>query len=333
MTTLKTINWGILGCGTIAAQRFIPSLRKVAGANLVAVASKTPGKAKAFAEKNAVPNSYDTYEDLLSRADIDVVYVATTHNLHYECVLLALRYGKHVLCEKPFTVNAREAKELILLSRSKNLFMMEAMWTRFLPSTVQTRQWIDEGKIGRILQLRANFGFRTEVTPEHRLMNLSLAGGALLDAGIYPLSFSSMLMKESPSEIHAVASIGVTGVDEQSAYLLKFADGRVSLLSSAVAIDLNNRADIIGTEGRISIPPGFHKSARTELYRNGEEPVIREFSPVEQDGFKYEIEEVVSCLRSGKTESAVMGLDETVAIMETIDEIKKQLGLVYGNDE
>lgn len=332
MSALKTINWGILGTGGIAGGRFVPGLRAVEGTNLVAAASRTPGKAALFAERYGIPLAYDGYEGLLSRDDIDVVYVATTHNFHYDCVKLALEYGKHVLCEKPFTVNAREARMLIDLARAKRLFLMEGMWTRFLPSIVRLRGWLDEGKIGRILQLRANFGFCVEVQPGHRLLNPALAGGALLDAGIYPLSFSSMVMKESPIEIRAVASISETGVDEQSAYLLKYSGGKVSLLSSAVAVDLYNRADIIGTEGRIVVPPGFHKSPRVELFRNGEEPVIGDHPPVEQDGFKHEIAEVVSCVRSGKTESAVMPLDETARIMETIDEIKRQLGLIYEND-
>ena len=331
MAVKGNISWGILGSGRIA-NKFAVSMSVAKGAIVTAVASRTAGKAREFAGKYGISAHYDKYEDLVVRDDIDAVYVATTHNFHYENIKLALENGKHVLCEKPLTVNGREAREVINLSRRKRLFLMEGMWTRFLPAIVRLRELLRDGAIGEIRQVRADLGFRSEFNPESRLLRRDLAGGALLDVGVYPLSFSSMVMGERPKEIKAVGEIGSTGVDEQSAYLLAYDDGRISMLSSAIRTALNNRAEVIGTEGRIVVPPVFFKGKSVELQKNGEEPVVFEHSFVDQEGFSFEIEEASNAIHSGKTESTIMPLDETLAQMETIDEIKRQLGLVYPND-
>lgn len=330
--TDKAVVWGVIGCGGIAESRFVPGITAARGNVLSAVASRSPGKAEDFARRNGIHGYYQSYEELLSRKEIDAVYIATTHNFHYENVKLALEYGKHVLCEKSFTVNADEARKLIRMARERKLFLMEGMWTRFLPAIIQLREWIKTGRIGEVLQVRANFGFSIDVSPRHRLLNPDLAGGALLDAGIYPLSFASMVMEDKPQFIHAVGEKGSTGVDIHSAYLLKYPKNKIALLSSAVGVDLNNRADILGTKGHITVPAPFHRACRVELYAANEDPLVQEFPPVAQDGFKYEIEAASSAIRSGETESAVMPLDETLLIMSTIDTIKKQLGLVYKND-
>ncbi len=331
MAIKGSISWGLLGCGRIA-NKFATSMSAAKGAIIIAVASRTAGKAREFARKYGISAHYDKYEDLVVRDDIDAVYIATTHNFHYENIKLALENGKHVLCEKPLTVNGREAREVIDLSRRKRLFLMEGMWTRFLPAIVRLRELLCDGAIGEIRQVRADLGFRNEFNTESRLLKRDLAGGALLDVGVYPLSFSSMVMGERPKEIKAVGDIGSTGVDEQSAYLLAYDDGRISMLSSAIRTALNNHAEVIGTEGRIVIPPVFFKGKSVELQKNGEEPLVFEHSFVDQEGFRFEIEEASNTIHSGKTESSTMPLDETLAQMETIDEIKRQLGLVFPND-
>ena len=331
MADMKTISWGILGCGGIA-NKFAVSIAVTDGSVLTAVASRTKGKAAEFAKKHRVAAFHESYDDLVARDDVDAVYVATTHNFHYENIKTALMHGKHVLCEKPLTVNAREAKELIELARQKKLFMMEGMWTRFLPAIVKLREWLKDGLIGEIRQVRADFGFRIGFDPKHRLLNPELAGGALLDAGIYPLSFASMVMGTAPKEIKAVGEIGSTGVDEQSVYLLTYGDGRISVLSSAVRTALTNRAEIIGTDGRIVVPPLFLMAQRVELHKNGEDAVVFEHPFVDQEGFQFEIAEAARAIRAGETECPAMPLDETLQLMQTIDEIKSQLGLVYGND-
>lgn len=326
----NVINWGILGCGGIA-RKFVQSIRAVDDAQLVAVASRTVGKAEAFAKEWDVPHAYALYEELLSRDDIVAVYVATTHNFHYECVKLALEYNKAVLCEKPFTVSAWETEELIQLARQKKLFLMEGMWTRLLPAMTQIRTWLSDGVIGIIKQVRADIGFAAKKDPEGRLFNPALAGGALLDVGIYPISFASMVMQRQPSEITPIAKIGETGVDEQSFYLFDYDHETFGVLSSAIQACLAGRAEIIGTEGAIVVPEAFYNTQRAELHRPGEQ-IIKQFPCPPQEGFKYEIEELVRCLQNGEQESHIMPLDETLAIMQTLDRIREQLGLHYAND-
>ncbi|MCP4403261.1 MAG: Gfo/Idh/MocA family oxidoreductase, partial [bacterium] len=220
----KTIDWGIIGCGWIA-NKFAESAAVLDGVKVIAAASRTPDKAEAFAKKHSIQHAYSDYAELLKNDDVDAVYVATTHNFHYQNVKQVLEADKPVLCEKPFTVNAREMKSLIALAEHKQLFMMEAMWTRFLPAIEQLRMWLAEESIGTIKQVRATFGFRFPFDPNHRLFNPDLAGGALLDAGIYPLSFANMVMKHKPVEVKALGEIGSTGVDEQSSYILRYESG------------------------------------------------------------------------------------------------------------
>ena len=324
------IRWGILGCGGIA-DKFVKSLRDISDSTLVAVASRTPGKAHASARQWNVPHAFTSYEELLSRTDIDAVYVATTHNFHYESVLAALQHDKAVLCEKPFTVNAHQAQILVNLARSKKLFMMEAMWTRFLSAKAQVRSWLAEGAIGTIRQVRADFGFSTQFNAESRLFNAALAGGALLDVGIYPISFASMVMQGQPQTIAATALIGKTGVDEHSAYLFGYPGGSIALLSSAIVATLNNNAQIIGTEGRIELPVNFYAAESATLIR-GKKRITKKFPCKPNSSFRYEIQEVVSCLQQGKTESELLPLSETLAIMQTMDTIREKLQVRYAGD-
>ena len=327
-----TIKWGIIGCGGIAG-KFVNCLDLVSGSELVAVASATPGKAQKFASQFGVdPDAaYEGYDELVARDDIHAVYVATTHNFHYQNVKLALEHGKAVLCEKAFTVAAWEAEELVALAREHKLFLMEAMWTRFLPAIGQVRNWLAEGAIGELRQIRADFGFHAPFDPEGRLYNKALAGGALLDAGIYPISFASMIAG-TPGTLEAVAEIGTTDVDEQSFYLLRYESGAVATLSAAVSARINVIAEIIGTEGKIVVPR-FLAASTAELHRFGSEEILQKGFPVaDGTGFEYEIQEVVDCLNQGKLESAVMPLDETLSIMRTMDAIRQKIGLTYVND-
>jgi dihydrodiol dehydrogenase / D-xylose 1-dehydrogenase (NADP) len=325
-----TIKWGIIGCGGIA-RNFANCMSQMEEADLCAVASATPGKAKAFAEEFSVASAYDNYEALVDRDDIQAVYVATTHNFHFENVKLALEHGKAVLCEKPMTVAAWEAEELVALARRQKVFLMEAMWTRFLPAIGQVRAWLAEGVIGEVRQIRADFGFNATFNPEGRMYNKALAGGALLDAGIYPISFASMVAG-APVAVEAIADIGSTGVDEQSFYLLRYDNGAIAALSASVRAKVDVLAVIIGSEGKITVP-GFLAAGSVELHRFQEgETIQRSFPYPDGQGFSYEIREVMDCMRQGKLESAVMPLDETITIMQTMDRLRGKLGLVYDND-
>lgn len=325
----KTVNWGIIGCGGIA-QKFAKCVGP-AGAELRAVASATPGKAQQFAEKFGVETAYSDYRQLVTRDDIQAVYVSTTHNFHYDNVKLALEHGKAVLCEKPITVAAWEAEELIALARKQKLFLMEAMWTRFLPAICQVRKWLTEGAIGDLRQIRADFGFNAKFDPEGRMFNKALAGGALLDAGIYPVSFANMVAGP-PVAVEAIADIGSTGVDEQSFYLLRYDNGAIASLSASVRAPVDVLAVIIGSEGKITVPR-FLAASTVELHRYAEgETVRKEFPYPAGQGFEFEIQEVGKCLAEGKLESDIMPLDETLSIMRTMDSIREKLGLVFAND-
>lgn len=328
----KKINWGIIGCGWIA-NKFAESAAVLDGVEVVAAASRTPGKAEDFAEKHSIKHHYSNYNDLLKNNEVEAVYVATTHNFHYEIVKQVLEANTPVLCEKPFTVNAREMKSLISLAERKQLFMMEAMWTRFLPAIVQLRRWLAEDMIGTIKQVRAEFGFLFSFDPNHRLYNHDLAGGAVLDAGIYPLSFANMVMKQKPVEIKSLGEIGSTGVDEQSSYLLKYESGCLALLNSTINAPIVSRAEVIGTKGRIMIPKDFFNAQEVWLELNDQDPIQKKFPFPNNSGFKFEIEAASESIRNGLLENEIMPLTDTLQLMETIDEIKNQLGLIYENDK
>ena len=325
------IKWGIIGCGGIA-RKFAICLKDVEGAELCAVASATPGKAEKFAEQFGVDSAYGDYKQLVARDDIQAVYVATTHNFHYDNVVLCLEHDKAVLCEKPLTVAAWEAEKLVALARERKLFLMMAMWTRFLPAICQVREWLDDGAIGELRQIRADFGFNAVYNPAGRMYNKALAGGALLDAGVYPISFANMVAG-TPVAVEAIADIGDTDVDEQSFYLFRYENGAIASLSASVRAAVDVVAVIIGSEGKITVPQ-FLKATTAELYRFKEQETIQKTFPYpDGQGFEYEIQEVVDCMRQGKLESAVMPLDETVSIMRTMDTIRGKLGLVYDNDK
>lgn len=323
---MQKIRWGILATGGIA-RTFAEDLKRVEGAELVAVGSRTKESAEAFARQYGVARAYGSYEELVQDPDVDVIYVASLHNGHMEHVLLCLNAGKAVLNEKPFTVNADETEELIRTARSRGLFLMEAMWTRYLPAIRKVKEWIAEGRIGEVRAINANFGYKGERDLDGRLLNPLKAGGALLDVGIYPVSFASMVFGEQPERIASQAFIGETGVDEHNAMLFTYPGGRSATLNSAVQLQLNNFCDIFGTEGKIHVP-NFWMARSAVLDVPGREPEHFEYTG-DRIGYAFEAEEVGRCLREGLTESPDMPLDETLAIMRTMDEIRRQWGLRY----
>jgi len=322
----RKIKWGIMGAGNIS-RHFASDLAHSPNAELTAVVSQTKEKAEVFAREFGAARAYDRYEEFVQDREVDIVYIGTLHPMHKEGMLLCLRHGKAVLCEKPFTMNAQEAEEVIRTARENNLFLMEAMWTRFLPPVAQARQWIAEGRIGEVLALTANFGFDVGWNPGSRLLDKRLGGGALLDAGIYPVSFASMVFGEQPQWIQSTAYIGRTEVDERFAALFRYRNGQTATLNGAVRLRLTNDAYIYGTEGHIHLP-GFLFARSAFLHTSGSIDV--EFKDNRKTrGYIFEAEEAMRCLREGRTESDIMPLDETLAIMRTMDAMRKQWGLVY----
>jgi predicted dehydrogenase len=321
------IRWGILGTGVIA-HKFADGLSALPDAQLVAVGSRSQSTAARFGDEYGVPNRHASYEGLVTDPAVDVIYVSTPHPLHKDNMLLCLAAGKAVLCEKPFTINAHEAETVIRLAREQGLFLMEAMWTRFLPAVVKAREFLMEGVIGEVRMVQADFGFRAEVDPQHRLLNPNLGGGALLDVGVYTVSLASMVFGQQPAEIASQVYLGNTGVDELSGTIFRYHNGQIAVLSSSLQVNTPHDALIVGTKGNIRIHRPFWQTDGMTLSINGHPDQVMNL-PRQGNGYNYEAAEVMACLRAGKRESSVMPLDETLAILQTLDHIRALWGLKY----
>ena len=321
-----TFRWGIIGLGSIA-RKFADGLKAAPDAELAAVGSRSQEKADKFGAEYGVARRHGSYEALAADPDVDAVYVASPHPMHREHALLCLNGGKAVLCEKPFTINAAEAAQVIQTARVKKLFLMEAMWTRFTPVMGKVRELVKEGAIGEVRMVQADFGFRAGFNPESRLFNPDLGGGALLDVGIYCLSFASMLLG-TPEQVMGTASLGETGVDESSAMLLRYPQGQIAVLAAAVRLNTPHAATVLGTEGRIRVHPPFWIPKALTLSRDGKDEELIEL-PYDGNGYNYEAVEVARCVGQGLTESPTMPLDETLTLIKTMDTLRAQWGLKY----
>jgi predicted dehydrogenase len=325
----QAIRWGILGTGLIA-HKFATALRDVPGATLVAVASRTSDKAQAFGKHADVSRCHGSYQQLADDPEVDVIYIATPHPQHAENMLMCLRGGKAVLCEKPFTMNLREARAAVELAREKNLFLMEAMWTRFLPVVAEAKRIITSGEIGRVQQCHADFGFAADVASSYRLYDRDLGGGALLDVGIYPLSLAAYFLGAIDS-VTAVSQLGDTGVDAQTAFTLQHQSGAVSSCACAINAQTPQELIIAGDLGYLRIEAPFYVSqALTVVLASGEKRTVP--CPYIGNGYCHEAMEVTRCLRDGLIESPIMGHDESLALMACLDLIREQVGLTYPSD-
>ena len=324
----KKIRWGILGPGGIA-RKFATGLKAIPDTEIVAVGSRNFQRTNTFADTFNVPHRHDGYVELANNPEVDVVYVATPHPFHKECAMLCLEAGKAVLCEKPFTVDAEQAKALIASARTSKRFLMEAMWTRFIPVMTKVWEWLVDGAIGELRMLTADFGNCVELSVENlegRLFRPELAGGALLDIGVYTVSLASMVFG-TPTKIESLAHIGETGVDEQAAILLGYDAGQIANLSCAITTRTAHEARIFGTKGAIHIP-NFSRATSATLEIIGKEPLQVEI-PFIANGYEYQAIEVINCLRKGKLESDIMPLDESLSIIKTMDTVRAQWGLEY----
>jgi dihydrodiol dehydrogenase / D-xylose 1-dehydrogenase (NADP) len=325
----KLIRWGIMGTGTIA-NSFVKGLSALEGAELYAVASRSKEKAEDFGKKYDAIKIYDSYEQLVKDKDIDIIYIATPNTSHKDNILLCLNNEKPVLCEKPFTINAKEAGEVISLAREKKLFLMEAMWSRFFPIMKKINEWLNDGVIGDLRMVTADFGFRREGPSEERKVSPNRGGGALLDVGVYPISFASTVFGKYPKQITGITSLYDTGVDQQSSMLLGYDKGEMAVLSCAINTPTPKEARIIGNKGSIYIPD-FSRATKATLSIIGEEAIDIEV-PLEGNGYNYEAAAAMDCLRERKIESDIMPLDETLSIIKIMDELRRQWGLKYPNE-
>ncbi|MEE1753244.1 Gfo/Idh/MocA family protein [Streptomyces sp. SP18CS02] len=322
----KTVRWGVLATGGIAAS-FTSDLLEMADAEVVAVASRTAESAKAFADRFGIPRAYGDWAGLVADEDVDVVYVATPHSAHRAAAGLCLEAGKPVLCEKAFTLNAREAEELVGLARGRGLFLMEAMWMYCSPVIRRMVELVRDGAVGDIRTVHADFGIAGPFEAGHRLRDPAAGGGALLDLGVYPVSFAQLLLGE-PDRVQAQALLSPEGVDLNTGMLLGWDTGATALLSCSIVADTALTASVTGTAGRIELPRGFFHPEGFVLHREGREP--EEFR-VEgrRDSLQHEAAEVMRCLRAGETESPLVPLDGTLAVMRTLDAVRERVGVRY----
>jgi predicted dehydrogenase len=319
------IRWGILGPGRIA-HKFAQAIANSPGMLLKAVGSRSLDHAEAFAAQHGAAKAHGSYEALASDPEVDVIYISTPHSVHFENIMLCLENSKSVLCEKPLCINAAQGRQVVQNAREKQIFLMEAMWTRFLPSAWHIRSWLYEKQIGEVRMLSADFGFQVPFNPQHRLFDPHRAGGALLDIGVYGIAYASMVFGMPPSDISSFALMGPTGLDEESVTIFRYPDGRMASLSCAIRTELPSEAHILGTEGSLHVH-NFWKSDAIRRKKGDMEETLR--FPYHGAGFEHEIAEVGRCLRDGKTESAGMTLDETLQNLDTMDRIRRVWGLKY----
>ena len=325
----KTVNWGIIGTGWIA-DKFAEGLSVLPDARIKAVASRSIERAKKFAAQCHVDHAYGTYEQIALDPDIDVIYVASYHPFHCENTLSCLEAGKAALCEKPFAMNEREVVRMIAKAREKNVFLMEAFWTRFLPSIEETLKLIAAGELGTVRLINSDFGVSRQFDPNHRVFNKALGGGSLLDIGIYPV-FLTLLLWGEPDQISAIADIGSTKVDESLALTFNYKDGRIATLFSSFKVNSTVESQICGTKARLKLNRMWHCPVTLELTKGDTD--TRLISPkYVGNGYNYEANEVMKCLRSGKKESEILPLDFSLRLIRLLDRIRKEIGLTYDAD-
>jgi predicted dehydrogenase len=315
------LRWGILGTGLIA-DAFTTDLKLTDSGIVAAVGSRSQEAANRFAHKFGIERAHSSYESLVADPEIDVVYVATPHPMHRDNAILALEAGKPVLVEKPFTMNSAEARDIVAVAREKRLFAMEAMWTRFLPHVAVINGWLSQGTLGEIVSVSADHGQWFPEDPEFRLFAPELGGGALLDLGIYPVSFASMVLG-APNRIVSISDPAFTGVDAQTSMLLGYESGAHAVLTCTLRAQSPTTASIVGTDARIEIDGDFYAPTSVKLIPRVGEPTLVS-SEHEGRGLRHQADEVALRLAANDLESPMMSLDETISIMETMDTVLAQ---------
>ena len=331
---MTVLRWGVIGTGGIASA-FVHDLSLLPDTVVSAVGSRRRDTAELFAARHGIEHAEPAYDRLVARADVDVVYVATPHPAHHDAALMAIEAGKAVLVEKPFTMSAAEAGSLVSAARSRGTFLMEAMWTRFLPHMVRLRELLAAGALGEVRSLTAEHGQWFVRDAAHRIFAPALGGGALLDLGIYPVSFASMVLG-TPTRVTAVSEPAFTGVDATTSVVLQHAGGALATVTATLEAATTNAASVAGTEARVEIDPVWYGQTTMRLVGR-DRTVLETVTPPPETvaagargkGLRFQAAEVARCLREGRPESEVMPLDESVSIMATLDEVRRQIGLVY----
>jgi predicted dehydrogenase len=322
----EPIRWGILATGAIA-HAFVSDLSLMPDAEVTAVGSRSQEAADRFAAAHDIPRAYGSWEALTRDAGVDVIYVATPHSAHHAASLACLRAGKAVLCEKPFTLNLAQAEELVETARSNEVFLMEAMWMRCFPAIHTICGLVADGEIGDVTAVQADFGVSGTFDVTHRMRAPELGGGALLDLGVYPVTFAHIMLG-SPDRVEAWAQLTPEGVDANTGMTFGYASGALAALTCSLVGDTPRTATVTGTRGRIELPRNFYRPAGFTIVRGDAEP---EYVPTPFDGLGYHFEaaEVQRCLREGLIESPVAPLTETLAVMSTLDAVRERIGVDY----
>lgn len=323
----KIWNWGILGCGHIA-KKFSQDLKTLPNAKLYAAASRDYEKAKDFANGQGYQKAYGSYQEMLQDPKLDVVYIATPHSHHLEHTLLCLEHGKAVLCEKAFALNSEQAELMIKTAKEKQVFLMEAFWTRFQPGFLEIKQLLKEEKLGKAKMMRSDFAFNGPYDPANRLYNLELGGGSLLDIGIYPV-FAALQTFGRPEEIRTVADFSPTGSEESIAILFKYSDGKIASLQSSFAVCTDTQSEFWCEKGYLKISRSGIGSTFVTISENDKDIINKEFDYKEQLGYHLEAKHVMECLDQNLIESPMLPLTFSSLLMETLDRIRVDANIKF----
>lgn len=324
---MKTsFKWGIIGPGRIA-KKFTNAVEKIPDASIYAIASRSSNNPEQLKQTFLAEKYYSSYEELAADTKVDAIYIATPHRFHYENSRLCLEAEKPILCEKPLTVNAKQADDLFRLSQLKQTFLMEALWTRFLPIYGQVRQWLDAGEIGNICNAESTFGFKPPRNAQDRLFNLQLAGGALLDIGVYNTTLMQWVFQKNPHTITAVGQIGETGIDETVSTIMSYKNGAFAQFTCSFQAIMLNQFVITGANGIIIVHPNFWEASQASLIKNGKTRTVKK--RLEINGFEYQIKASMRAIREGAIDCPQMTQTDTLTNMRTLDTIRQQIGLRY----
>ena len=322
----NAIKWGIIGLGKIA-EKFASDLLLSEKAMLHAVASRSLEKAKQFSAKHNAQNYYDSYEQLAQDSEVDIIYIATPHSFHFENTMMCLKHNKNVLCEKPIGIDMQQSQKMFDEAKSKNLFLMEGLWTRFIPATQKFIELLNQEVIGDLLFIRADFGFKADFDPESRVYKKELGAGSLLDIGIYPV-YLSLLTLGIPKDIKVAARFTSTEVDSYCSMLFDYNNLAKASLESTIEADTPIEAYIYGTKGHIKLHSRFHHTEKITVFINGQ--LKEEFEiPYTGNGYLHEIEEVNNCLLNGYKESSKLTHQTSMDLITILDRVRKEIGIEY----
>lgn len=327
--TARFIRWGIVGPGRIA-EELVADFVHVPDAQVLAVGSRSAERAGAFAARHGIERAYGSYRELIADPDVDVLYIATPHPQHLAIGLEASRAGKSLLVEKAFTATLAGAQTLVEAVRAHRVFAMEAMWTRFQPAIVKARELLADGAVGAVRSVQADLGVLRPFDPSDRIFAYELGGGAILDLGVYLVSFAQMVLG-APTSVAVHGALEPSGVDAEVSLLLGFSEGRTASLMCSLHSPMPGHARIFGSTGWIDVVPRFHHPRSVVLHRPGAEPERFELPPLGV-GYAHELIEVTAAIKAGRPESAIMPLDDTLAVQRVMDDALSQLGIRFTDD-